>query len=110
VDLIRREVTVEGLPVHLSPNEFDLLAALVRHAGKVLTHRQLLREVWGDVPAAQPTYVRVYMAGLRKKLEPDPPPPAHDGTRRGLPAQALKVRSTLGLTHVAPLVKLTPSK
>jgi two-component system KDP operon response regulator KdpE len=75
VDFSRREVTVDGGIVHLSPNEFDLLAVLVRHAGKVLTHRQLLREVWGGVPSAQPTYLRVYMAGLRKKLEPDPARP-----------------------------------
>jgi two-component system KDP operon response regulator KdpE len=58
--------------VHLSPNEYGLLAVLVRHAGKVLTHQQLLHEVWGGMPAAHPTYLRVYMASLRKKLEPDP--------------------------------------
>ena len=75
VDFSSREVTVDGVPVHLSPNEFSLLAVLVRHAGKVLTHRQLLREVWGGMPAAQPTYLRVYMAGLRKKLESDPARP-----------------------------------
>ena len=70
-----REVTLEGVPVHLSPNEYALLAVLVRHAGKVLTHRQLLQEVWGGAPAAQSTYLRVYMAGLRKKLEADPARP-----------------------------------
>ena len=75
VDLASREVTVQGEPVHLSPNEYALLAVLVRHAGKVLTHRQLLREVWGGVAAAQPAYLRVYMAGLRKKLEADPARP-----------------------------------
>jgi two-component system KDP operon response regulator KdpE len=75
VDLASREVTLGGEPVHLSPNEYSLLAVLVRHAGKVLTHRQLLHEVWGGVPSAQPTYLRVYMAGLRKKLEADPARP-----------------------------------
>lgn len=75
VDLASRDVSVDGNPVHLSPNEFALLAALVRHAGKVLTHRQLLHEVWGGLPSAQPTYLRVYMANLRKKLEPDPARP-----------------------------------
>ena len=75
VDFSSREVSVDGAPVHLSPNEFSLLAVLVRHAGKVLTHRQLLREVWGGVPAAQSTYLRVYMAGLRKKIEADPARP-----------------------------------
>lgn len=75
LDFVNREVTLHGEPVHLSPNEYSLLAVLVRHAGKVLTHRQLLHEVWGGVPAAQPTYLRVYMASLRKKLEPDPARP-----------------------------------
>lgn len=72
VDFSAREVTLAGQPVHLSPNEYALLAVLVRHAGKVLTHHQLLEEVWGGAPAAQATYLRVYMAGLRKKLEADP--------------------------------------
>jgi two-component system KDP operon response regulator KdpE len=75
MDFASREVFLDGLPVHLSPNEYGLLAVLVRHAGKVLTHNQLLHEVWGGVPAAQPTYLRVYMASLRKKLEPDPARP-----------------------------------
>jgi two-component system KDP operon response regulator KdpE len=75
VDFASREVTVDGVLVHLSPNEFSLLAALVRHAGKVLTHRQLLHEVWEGKPAAQPSYLRVYMAGLRRKLEPNPARP-----------------------------------
>ena len=75
MDFALREVTVDGVPIHLSPNEYGLLTALVRNAGKVLTHRQLLHEVWGGVPAAQPAYLRVYMASLRKKLEPDPARP-----------------------------------
>jgi two-component system KDP operon response regulator KdpE len=75
VDFASREVTVDGSEVHLSPNEFALLSVLVKHAGKVLTHRQLLHEVWGGVASAQPTYLRVYMANLRKKLEPDPARP-----------------------------------
>ena len=75
MDFASREVRLDGAPVHLSPNEYALLATLVRNAGKVLTHRQLLHEVWGGVPSAQPTYLRVYMASLRKKLEPDPARP-----------------------------------
>lgn len=75
MDFASREVTVEGVEVHLSPNEFALLGVLARHAGKVLTHRQLLHEVWGGVASAQPTYLRVYMANLRRKLEPDPARP-----------------------------------
>ena len=75
VDFSSRQVTLDGQPVHLSRNEFALLSVLVRSAGKVLTHGQLLQEVWGDTPKAQATYVRVYMAGLRKKLEADPARP-----------------------------------
>jgi len=75
VDFASREITLDGAEVHLSPNEFSLLAVLIRHAGKVLTHRQLLHEVWGGVASAQPTYLRVYMASLRKKLEADPARP-----------------------------------
>ena len=75
VDFAARTVTLAGAEVHLSPNEYSLLAVLARHAGRVLTHRQLLKEVWGDAPAAQSAYLRVYMAGLRKKLEQDPARP-----------------------------------
>jgi two-component system KDP operon response regulator KdpE len=75
MDFASREVSLAGEPVHLSPNEYGLLAVLVRHAGKVLTHRQLLHEVWGDAAGAQPTYLRVYMASLRRKLEADPARP-----------------------------------
>ena len=75
MDFASRQVTMDGVEVHLSPNEYALLAVLVRHAGKVLTHRQLLHEVWGGVASAQPTYLRVYMANLRKKLEADPARP-----------------------------------
>ncbi len=75
MDFASREVFLDGMAIHLSPNEYGLLAVLVRHAGKVLTHHQLLHEVWGGAPAAQPTYLRVYMASLRKKLEPDPARP-----------------------------------
>jgi two-component system, OmpR family, KDP operon response regulator KdpE len=75
MDLERREVTVDGRAIHLTPIEWRLLALLARHAGKVLTHAQILREVWGPSAAAQPHYVRVFMAELRKKLEPDPSRP-----------------------------------
>jgi two-component system KDP operon response regulator KdpE len=74
VDLARREVTVDGREVRLTPTEFRLLALLARHAGKVLTHRQILREVWGP-HATEAHYVRVQMAELRKKLEADPARP-----------------------------------
>jgi two-component system, OmpR family, KDP operon response regulator KdpE len=74
VDLARREVTVEGKEVRLTPTEFRLLALLVRHAGRVLTHRQILKEVWGPA-AAEVHYVRVHMAELRKKIEAEPARP-----------------------------------
>ncbi len=75
VDLARRRVTVAGEERALTPIEFRLLALLARHAGRVLTHAQLLREVWGPGYATQHHYVRVYMAQLRHKLEPDPSVP-----------------------------------
>ena len=74
IDLPRREVTVDGREVRLTPTEFRLLALLARHAGKVLTHRQILREVWGP-NATEAHYVRVHMAELRKKIEADPARP-----------------------------------
>jgi two-component system KDP operon response regulator KdpE len=74
VDLARREVTVDGREIRLTPTEFKLLALLARHAGKVLTHRQILREVWGP-HATEAHWVRVHMAELRKKVEADPARP-----------------------------------
>jgi two-component system KDP operon response regulator KdpE len=74
VDLARREVTVGGREARLTPTEFRLLALLARHAGKVLTHRQILKEVWGPA-ATEVHYVRVHMAELRKKIEAEPARP-----------------------------------
>ena len=71
VDLARREVTRDGAVVHLTPTEYRLLTALVKHAGRVLTHRQLLREVWGPGAQEQSHYLRVYVNQLRQKLEAD---------------------------------------
>lgn len=71
LDLARREVRVSGRAVHLTPIEYKLLVLLAGHAGKVLTHRQILREVWGPTHAEQNHYVRVHMAELRKKIEAD---------------------------------------
>ena len=75
VDLSRREVTVNGRVVRLTPNEFKLLAVLVKHSGKVLTHRQLLREVWGPGSGDETHYLRVYMNQLRQKIEEEPSRP-----------------------------------
>ncbi len=71
LDLARREVTRGGQAIHLTPIEYKLLVLLARHAGRVLTHRQILKEVWGPAYAAHTHYVRVHMAELRKKLEPE---------------------------------------
>ena len=76
VDLGARRVTIGGREVHLTPIEYRLLAMLVKHAGKVLTHRHLLKEVWGPAHVERPHYLRVYMANLRQKLEADPARPA----------------------------------
>jgi two-component system KDP operon response regulator KdpE len=75
LDLSRREVLLDGRALHLTPIEYRLLTLLAAHAGKVLTHRQLLNEVWGPNHQAQTHYLRVYMAQLRRKLEVDPARP-----------------------------------
>lgn len=77
VNLATHEVTQDGVAVHLTPNEFRLLTALIRGHGKVLTHRQLLLEVWGPGYAERAHYIRIYMAQLRQKLEADPSQPRH---------------------------------
>lgn len=71
VDLVRRTVHRAGEEVHLTPTEFRLLGLLVRQAGRVVTHRQLLTEGWGPGAVEQPHYLRVYMSQLRRKLEAD---------------------------------------
>jgi len=75
LDLTRREVTVSGVEVHLTPLEYRLLTLLAQNAGKVLTHRQILKEVWGPGSANETHYLRVFMAQLRRKVEPDPARP-----------------------------------
>ena len=84
VDQARHEVRVGGAMVHLTPIEFKLLALLARHAGKVLTHRQLLKEIWGPSAIEQHHYLRVHMAGLRRKVEVDPARPAWLVTEAGV--------------------------
>jgi two-component system, OmpR family, KDP operon response regulator KdpE len=82
VDLVRRIVTVGGGEVKLTPREYDLLRLLVAHAGKVLTHRFILREVWGSETDVQ--YLRIYIRTLRQKLEPDPEQPKLIQTEQGV--------------------------
>ncbi len=84
VDLARRRVLMGGQEIRLTAQEYKLLLALVRHAGKVLTHRQLLLEVWGPNYTDQAHYVRVYMAHLRQKLEKDPGCPRYLITEPGV--------------------------
>ncbi len=84
VDLVRRQVSRGGHEIKLSPKEFELLRLLVMHAGKVITHRQLLREVWGPAQVEEVQYLRVFIRGLRHKLEPDPARPTHILTETGV--------------------------
>ncbi len=84
MDLLHRQVFVGDREVRLTPIEYKLLATLVRHAGKVVTHQQLLREVWGPTNTDQAHYVRVYMAHLRHKLEAEPARPQYLLTEPGV--------------------------
>ena len=83
-DLARRQVRRCGEPVHLTPVEYKLAAALIGREGQVLTHRQLLLEVWGLTSTEQNHYLRIYMGHLRRKLEVDPAQPAHFLTETGV--------------------------
>ena len=84
IDLAARRVLRDGADVHLTPIEYDLLALLARHQGKVLTHRQLLREVWGAGHVESPHYLRIYMRSLRQKIEPEPAQPRYLLTEVGV--------------------------
>jgi two-component system KDP operon response regulator KdpE len=84
VDLSAHRVFVRGQQIHLTPIEYNLLATLIRHAGKVLTHRQLLTQVWGPQQANDIAYLRVFMAGLRRKLEVDSAQPRYLLTEQGI--------------------------
>jgi len=83
-DIDRRAVRVDGEEVHLTPHEHKLLQVLIKHSGKVLTHRQLLNEVWGPNQVDQAQYLRVYIAQLRRKLESHPTRPKHLQTEPGV--------------------------
>jgi len=84
VDLAKRQVLVDNREVHLTPLEYSLFTTLIHHAGKVVTHRQLLKEVWGGAAGAQPLYLRVYMTQLRHKLEEEPSRPRYLQTEPGV--------------------------
>ena len=84
IDLARRLVRRRGEHLHLTPVEYKLAAALIGHEGQVLTHRQLLREVWGPGNVEHNHYLRIYMGHLRRKLEVDPAQPEHFLTETGV--------------------------
>ena len=84
VDLTGRQVTVDGAPMRLTPTEWGLLETLVRHPGRLVGQRQLLQSVWGPSYAKETNYLRVYMAQLRRKLEPDPAHPRYLHTEPGM--------------------------
>ena len=84
IDLAHRRVLVKGRDIHLTPIEYRLLTTLARHAGKVLTRNQLLKEVWGRAYTGQAHYLHVYMAHLRRKIETDPAQPRYIQTEPGV--------------------------
>jgi two-component system KDP operon response regulator KdpE len=84
IDLEKRQVVRDGAAIHLTPLEFKLLVCLARHLGLVVTHRQLLSEVWGPTHAGHTHYLRIYMKQLREKLESDPARPKHLLTETGV--------------------------
>ena len=84
IDLAARTVTLKGELVHLTPLEYKLLVLLMRNAGKVLTHRQLLRDVWGPHDVYENHYLRAFVATLRRKVEPDPTQPRYILTEQGV--------------------------
>jgi two-component system KDP operon response regulator KdpE len=84
VDLNQREVSVNGQPVSLTPTEYDLLRTFVKHAGKVLTHDQLLRAVWGTAYESETHMLQVNISNLRRKIEPDPVRPDYLITEAGV--------------------------
>lgn len=84
LDLVRRAVTLHGVPMHLSPKEYELLAEFARHAGKVLTHKHLLQKVWSSTAEADVQYLRVYVRQLRAKIETDPEQPQRLLTESGV--------------------------
>ena len=83
VDLVAKKVVRDGAEVHLSPTEWGVLEHLVRHPGMLVTQQQILREVWGPAYGTEGHYLRVYLAHLRRKLEPDPARPRHLVTEAG---------------------------
>jgi two-component system KDP operon response regulator KdpE len=84
VDLAAKTVVRNGEPVRLTPTEWQILEVLIRNSGKLITQRQLLREVWGPAYETESNYLRVYLAQLRRKLEPEPATPRYLLTEPGM--------------------------
>ena len=84
VDLAAKKVHREGVEVHLTPTEWGVLEVLVRNRGKLVTQKQLLQDVWGPAYTTESHYLRVYLAGLRRKLERTPADPKHLLTEPGM--------------------------
>ncbi len=84
MDLVRHEVFLKGNKIALTPKEYDLLRFLLVHRGKMLTHRQILKEVWGDAHTDDTQYLRVYISQLREKIEPNPAAPTYIITEPGI--------------------------
>jgi len=94
IDLAARRVRLGGADLHLTPIEYRLLTTLARHRGKVLTHRQILREIWGAAHIESPHYLRIYVRALRRKIEPDPSRPRYVVTEIGVGYQMVTSVST----------------
>lgn len=103
VDLTKRQVFVDSEEIHLTPTEYKLLTVLVKHAGKVITHSQLLREVWGKHSTEQNHYLRIYMQHLRQKLKDDPLHPRYLLTETGI---GYRLKSPFGSISTAKLPKV----
>ncbi len=84
VNLSSRQVVVRGEQLHLTPTQYRLLTTMIKHAGKVLTHRQLLKEVWGPHSVREHQYLRVYVGQIRQKIESDPTRPRYLLTESGV--------------------------
>jgi two-component system KDP operon response regulator KdpE len=95
VDLDKRSVNVSGEPVHLTPHEFELLRVLAQNEGKLLTHKAILREVWGPAYQRESSYLHVFVSQLRRKLEPDPARPRYILTEPGAGYRLVNPQSRL---------------
>jgi two-component system KDP operon response regulator KdpE len=84
VDLINRQVLIDGREIHLTPIQYRLLVMMVRNAGRVLTHQQILKEIWGPTYTENAHYLRIYMSQLRQKIEVDPAQPKYLLTESGV--------------------------